>query len=423
MNKTPIGKSIFNLSNLKSKKIDVFSGYAFKSKDFTNEGIPIIKIKNIQNKVVTIDGSQFIPKKIISKKLEKFLLKNNDILIAMTGQGSVGRVGRLRIEENIHCYLNQRVGKFVLNSQEVYQDYIYYILSTTGYQKYLFNLGSGSGQPNLSPDEILKVSIPVPPLNLQKSISKIIKLLDEKIEINKKFNQSTEKLFKKIFKSWFLKYNDIKSKSASLPKGWKLGRISELASYVEKGVSPKYTEDESYPILNQKCIRNTEVNFNNCKFTKYKKSMENKFLGEFDVLVNSMGDGTLGRVSLFINYHKKTCVDGCITVLRGKKKSISFFLFQTLSLRENQLIKLAKGSTGQTTLDKEDINSLDLIIPDQKTIDRFFNIAEDFYKSKYKNFLENNKLLKIKDALIQKFISGKLNIINSEKIIKELEKQ
>ena len=72
---------------------------------------------------------------------------------------------------------------------------------------------------------------------------------------------------------------------------------------------------------------------------------------------------------------------------------------------------------------KEDINSLDLIIPDQKTIDRFFNIAEDFYKSKYKNFLENNKLLKIKDALIQKFISGKLNIINSEKIIKELEKQ
>ena len=74
------------------------SGYAFKSSDYLNVGIPLIKIGNIQNRVVNIiNDGDYISEAIVNEKTQKFLLKNNDILIAMTGQGSVGRVGKLKL--------------------------------------------------------------------------------------------------------------------------------------------------------------------------------------------------------------------------------------------------------------------------------------------------------------------------------------
>jgi len=92
-----MGQTIYPVKSI-AVGCDFISGYAFKGKDFTDAGgHPIIKIKNIQDGKVTIKESQFIPKHLIGKKLEKFKLENGDILIAMTGQGSVGRVGKLYI--------------------------------------------------------------------------------------------------------------------------------------------------------------------------------------------------------------------------------------------------------------------------------------------------------------------------------------
>ena len=93
------------------------SGYAFKSEDFCDDGVPIIKIKNIQNGIVTTNNSQKIHNSLITNKLDKFVLVNGDILIAMTGQGSVGRVGRLQCSKYQKPLMNQRVGKFIANER------------------------------------------------------------------------------------------------------------------------------------------------------------------------------------------------------------------------------------------------------------------------------------------------------------------
>ncbi len=70
---------------------DFLSGFAFKSVDYFESGIPLIKIGNIQKRIVKIDTQgDLIPEKILNDKTERYLLKNNDVLIAMTGQGSVG---------------------------------------------------------------------------------------------------------------------------------------------------------------------------------------------------------------------------------------------------------------------------------------------------------------------------------------------
>ena len=79
--------------------IDVLSGFAFKSKDFSENGIPVIKIKNINPPDVTLEEVSFVPKEIAFQK-PRYILNHDDILIAMTGShinqiaSVVGRVGR-----------------------------------------------------------------------------------------------------------------------------------------------------------------------------------------------------------------------------------------------------------------------------------------------------------------------------------------
>src|ERR1039457_2022187 len=99
---------------LKDIGCSFLSGYGFQSTDFELNGIPLIKIGNIQKKTVTVDpDGDFISVNKLDDKVSKFLLDNNDVLIAMTGQGSVGRVGRLKLHNGTKPLLNQRVGKFI----------------------------------------------------------------------------------------------------------------------------------------------------------------------------------------------------------------------------------------------------------------------------------------------------------------------
>ena len=106
---------------------DVFSGFAFKSDDLNNEeGIPVVKIGNIHDRQVTLNGSQFFPKELVNDKIAKFFLEDRDVLIAMTGQGSVGRVGQIRLNEE-KVLLNQRVGKFIVDGKNLDRDYLYFV--------------------------------------------------------------------------------------------------------------------------------------------------------------------------------------------------------------------------------------------------------------------------------------------------------
>ena len=75
------------------------SGFAFKSSEYKQSGIPLIKIGNIQNKTVEIDVyGNFISTESLDQKKSNVFLNHGDVLIAMTGQGSVGRVGRLKLK-------------------------------------------------------------------------------------------------------------------------------------------------------------------------------------------------------------------------------------------------------------------------------------------------------------------------------------
>lgn len=204
---SPLGKTKFPLAPI-SDGCTFISGYAFKSKDFTGIGHPVIKIKNIQDGFVILEDSQCVDSKTV-EGLNKFKLNNGDILIAMTGQGSVGRVGRLTFDGKKTPYLNQRVGKFIADEKKLNISYLYYILTTQQYQNILFNNASGSGQPNLSPAVIQSTLIPYPEYHLQCEIAKILDTINNRIIKSYAINITLEQMSQTLFKSWFVDFDPV----------------------------------------------------------------------------------------------------------------------------------------------------------------------------------------------------------------------
>jgi len=240
------------VKDIKLKEIgcSFISGYAFKSKDYSENGISLIKIGNIQNKTVQLtEKDNYISSELITSKLKKYRIDSDDILIAMTGQGSVGRIGKVRLPKNEYAILNQRVGKFICDEENINREYLYYILASDIYQDYLFNTGSGSGQPNLHPDLILETEIPYFKYKEQKAIAEVLSSLDDKIDLLHRQNKTLEELAQTLFRQWFIE---------EAKDEWEEKPLSKIANFLNGLACQKFppTNDvDKLPVLKIKDLK------------------------------------------------------------------------------------------------------------------------------------------------------------------------
>jgi type I restriction enzyme, S subunit len=138
----------------------MFSGYAFKSKDWLDEGNPVIKIKNITaNNSVDLSGCQCVDDNV-AEKASRFKLLAGDMLIAMTG-ATVGKVGLMPSSEKSH-YLNQRVGKFVSKIDRDVTPLLLSFFNSEKAQASILNLAGGAAQPNISAKQIESIEMAIP---------------------------------------------------------------------------------------------------------------------------------------------------------------------------------------------------------------------------------------------------------------------
>ena len=402
------------------------SGYAFKGGDFNDEsnGIPIIKIKNIQNDFVTLDTSQHISEKLLEKykSNHKYKVYNDELLISMTGAGSVGRVGLTNI--NQIALLNQRVGKFVTDEINLNKEYLYHILTSDYFQRLLFNKGQGSGQPNLSPDEILEVEIPWPSYKDQVTIGKALHNLTSKIILLQAQNQTLEQTAQTIFKEWFGKYQI----GDELPEGWRVGKLGE---FIELSIGGDYGKEEVTGDFTQEtiCLRGTDLPDMKIgipekapiRFLKASK-LEKCKLEDGDIVIEVSGgteNQSTGRVmyinnQILQNTHLPiTCVNFC-RILRPNKVEYSYFIYSLFDYLYNRKVMFnwENGTTGIKNLNlKALLNSFDLMLPKSS-----FKIIEfnEIVKSSFIKIQTNNKqiqtLTQTRDTLLPKLMRGDIRV-------------
>ena len=163
-------------------------------------------------------------------------------------------------------------------------------------------------------------------------------------------------------------------------------KIGDISTYIKRGITPKYVVENGYAVVNQKCIRDGKVNYEYIKYTDiHKKYNEEKKVKQGDILINSTGTGTLGRVAYVDKDASYTYVDSHVTILRCENYN-SKFLYYWLSSLEKYIESLGKGSTNQIELNKDAIEEIEIpkLDLEQQNI-----VVENL--STYDDLIENNE--------------------------------
>ena len=156
----------------------VQGGYAFKSEEYQEKGIPIIRISNLpqNDKYVDFDDCVYCNETDIVPK--QYHINKSDLLIAMSG----ATTGKVAIYNAMHtAYLNQRVGLFKQISKEISYSYLTYLVTSDMYDNQLRSLLIAGAQPNIAPSDIEQLRFPIPPIEEQNKIADILSLWDTAI--------------------------------------------------------------------------------------------------------------------------------------------------------------------------------------------------------------------------------------------------
>jgi type I restriction enzyme M protein len=184
---------------------NLVNGYAFKSKDFVDEGVQLIRMGNVKKSFFDPENKPaFLPKNFLDK-YGKFILHKGDLIVSMTGTTGKDDYGNVcRVNKDDSFFLNQRVGKFIFLNDDLIQSFFYFYFITDQFKNDLLRHSSGGvRQANISSNGIKKVQIPLPSKQIQKEIVQKIEEERKVIEGNKKLIEIyTQKIQDRINKVW-----------------------------------------------------------------------------------------------------------------------------------------------------------------------------------------------------------------------------
>ena len=295
-------------------------------------------------------------------------------------------------------------------------NFLYYLMTTLDFHHHHI----GGAQPLMTQDIIGDFPVSIPPMSVQHQIVQILKSLDDKIEVNRRINENLEAQAQALFKSWFVDFEPFKdgefveSELGMIPKGWRMGCLDELCSFISRGLTPKYDKTSEELILGQTCVRNNIVTLNNARKHRPKTKNE-KWVQQWDVLLNSTGVGSLGRVGIVYFDMDNVAIDSHITVVRTTSPLYRHYVGRNLLSRQLEIENMAVGSTGQTELPRDRVKAMPIIIPAEDSMALFNSIIEPMAISMYNNIIESCRLATLRDTLLPKLMSGelKVNEINS----------
>lgn len=356
-----------------------------------------------------------------TKKVTK-LANANDILFSVRAP-----VGDINIAPVDLCIGR---GLCAIRSINNNQEFLFYLLKSKINE--LESQATGTIFSSVNKKTLENFIVNIPNEKQQKNIGTILSNLDKKIELNQKIIANLEDLSQTLFERWFVDFefpdengNPYKSSGGEMvdselgeiPKKWYIKSINEITSRVRTGLNPRKNfvlgDGQNYYVtiknmsnnniyLNEKCDR---INDEALKIINKRSDLKKN-----DILFS--GIGTIGRVYLVAEKPENWNISESIFTLRPSDSLYSYYLYQ-LMLSENVQNYVQQLSSGSV---QKGIRKADLIkfkLPISKN-----NFIENLYSNKIKNFTleiqnlrkENLKLVKLRDTLLPKLMSGEIEI-------------
>lgn len=287
-------------------------------------------------------------------------------------------------------------------------DYIYYLVCSPSVREpAIKSMVGSSGRQRVQTDVIQSLELAVPPLEEQVKIGSVLKALDDKIAVNVAINDNLEQQLQAVFLEMFGFFLEALPENKCQP----LGNLVD--SIDNRGKTPHLAENETeYPIIDVKALSGMSriVDYNNC--TKYVEvdTYNNWFRSghpkPMDILISTVG--SLAEMKIFLG--SKGCVAQNVVAFRSKGIS-PLYLYQYLTTIKNDLVAYNIGSVQPSIKVSHIIKHL-IYVPTDAELEKYNNIANAMTKQIYKNCLEIERLVQLRDALLPKLMFGDLDVSN-----------
>ena len=338
--------------------------------------------------------------------IDDYLFDGTYLLIAEDGENlksqkqNVAQLASGKYWVNNHAHILESNGESDIR-------YICYLLNTLDLSGYI----TGSAQPKLNQANLVKISIKLPPFELQKYIADYLSVIDDKIEVNRKINENLEQQAQALFKSWFVDFEPFKngefveSELGMIPKGWRVGTLGDICAQSSEKVGIRNDIKVLSPVTTG-CLMLSEEYFTKQVFSESIAKYKVVKRGAFAYNPARVNIGSLGRNE----YDFDGCVSPVYVVFECKDGYANYFdLYRTTERFKTEVLLRAIGGVRQS-LNYTDFAMIQTIIAPQETIDAFNPMFEKIKVTQKHLETENNRLASLRDILLPKLMSGELKV-------------
>ena len=374
---------------------DILNGFAFKSNEYVNNGIRIIRITNVKNGYIEDSDPKYYPE---SQEIyiQNSLLKENDILISLTG--NVGRVAMLPAKF-LPAALNQRVACLRIKKDvKLDRNYLYYHLNNNIFEKNCINASKGIAQKNLSTEWLQNYTIKIPIMLYQNKISNILDKVTNLIELRKKQLEKLDIFSKALFVEMF--GDPVKN-----PMKWKKDKLMNLG-YLGRGISKHRPRNDpkllggKYPLIQTGDISKNDLFIDAFTDTYSEDGLKQSKLWNKNTLCITIA-ANIAKTSILAI---EACFPDSIVGFIPEKKIDNIFLHYWFKFFQKILEEQAPESA-QKNINLKILSNLNVIVPPIELQNKFVEKVKHIDKIKSDIQDSLNKLDTLKKSLMQEYFS------------------
>ncbi len=415
--------------------IDFQEGPGILAKDFREEGVPLVRLSGLERSGSVLEGCNYLDPATVKQRWSHFALQLGDILLSSSA--SLGRIGVVG-PDGAGAIPYTGIIRMRPRDERVYAPFIRYLLEGPDFQRQAEIAGVGSVMRHFGPMHLRQMSVQLPPPEMQRAIAHILGTLDDKIELNRRTNETLEAIARALFKSWFVDFDPVRAKAegrdpglpvhladlfpdsfedselGEVPTGWRVAPIGELATIVG-GTTPS-TKQEAFwedggnywatpkdlaalatPVLLQTERRITDAGL---------AQIGSGLLPPGTVLLSSrapIGYLAIAEVPVAIN-------QGFIA-MRPAAGVSNLFLLYWAEWAQEEIISRANGSTF-LEISKSNFRPIPVVTPSPRIFEAFDQMVHPLHSRIVANERETRTLTSVRDSLLPKLISGELRTEN-----------
>lgn len=272
--------------------------------------------------------------------------------------------------------------------------------------------GGGTALPILKKSLFSEIEILMPPKLIRIKIGQILNSIDEQINFLESQNKILEKIIQSIFKSWFIDFDGITefvdSELGQIPKGWKIESIGNVAGINEKSISKNYPYD-AIEYIDISSVDNGKLKDVKTIMFDDAPSRAKRIIQDKDILWSTVRPNR--KSYLFINKSSSKMIASTGFAVISAKEIPASYLYSNVTTDEfvNYLAYNADGST-YPAVNPDRISEYKIIIPDETILKTYDKISSTSLENIWSNYMRIKILIKIRDSLLPKLMSGEIRV-------------